>query len=114
MIERTLSNGRMSQIVIHGDTIYLAGQVADDTTQSVEGQTSQVMAKIDRLLESAGSDKTKILSATVWLSDIRTFDEMNMVWDKWVVRGNEPARATLQSGIASPVHLVEIGIIAAR
>jgi enamine deaminase RidA (YjgF/YER057c/UK114 family) len=114
MIKRINSNKRMSQVVIHDQTVYLAGQVADDPHTPVQVQTSEILAKIDSLLASAGTDRSKILSATVWLADIRTFDEMNKAWDAWVSSGNEPARATVESRLASPIHLVEIMVIAAR
>jgi enamine deaminase RidA (YjgF/YER057c/UK114 family) len=83
-IERIKVGPRMSQAVIHDDTVYLAGQVADDPSADVADQTRQILAKIDRLLAEASTDKSKLLSANVWLSDISTFDQMNAVWDKWV------------------------------
>lgn len=114
MIQRLQSGTRMSQAVIHGDTIYLAGQVADDTSAGVAGQTAQVLAAIDRLLADAGSDKTKILSATVYLADIATFADMNSAWDAWVSREHPPARATVQARLAASVYKVEIQVIAAK
>jgi enamine deaminase RidA (YjgF/YER057c/UK114 family) len=113
-IERLQTGARMSQAVIHGDTVYLAGQVADDPTPSVAEQTRQVLAKIDALLKSAGSDKSRILSANVWLADIGRFAEMNAVWDGWVVPGHTPARATVEAALARPEYLVEIMVVAAR
>jgi enamine deaminase RidA (YjgF/YER057c/UK114 family) len=113
-IKRSKVGARMSQCVVHGDTVYLAGQVADDPNTDVGGQTKQILAKIDGLLAEAGSDKSKLLSATVWLSDIRAFDEMNKVWDAWVSAGNTPARACVEAKLARPNLLVEIGIVAAR
>jgi enamine deaminase RidA (YjgF/YER057c/UK114 family) len=113
-IVRIGAGARMSQAVIHGDTVYLAGQVADDPVPSVAKQTKQVLASIDKLLKQAGTDKRKILKANIWLSDIRTFDEMNKVWDKWVAKGNTPARATVESALAGPQYLVEIMVTAAR
>jgi enamine deaminase RidA (YjgF/YER057c/UK114 family) len=113
-IERLGIGARMSQAAIHGDTVYLAGQVADDPTPSVAEQTRQVLAKIDALLKSAGSDKSRILSANVWLADIGRFAEMNDVWDKWVVPGHTPARATVEAALARPEYLVEIMVVAAR
>ena len=85
---------RMSQAVIHGDTVYLAGQVADNPVPSVEKQTKQILKSIDKLLKQCGTSKSKIIKANIWLSDIRSFDEMNKVWDGWVAKGNTPARAT--------------------
>ena len=105
---------RMSQAAIHGDTVYLAGQVADDPVPSVGKQTRQILARIDRILKQAGTDKTRILKANIWLSDIRSFDEMNKEWDKWVPKGNSPARATVESRLAGPEYLVEIMVTAAR
>ncbi len=92
-ITRIKPGPRMSQIVIHGDTVYTAGQIADDSSQDLAGQTRQVLAKIDGLLAEAGSDKSKILKSTIWLSDISRFDEMNSVWDAWVDTDNPPVRA---------------------
>ena len=113
-IKRSKVGPRMSQSVVHGDTVYLAGQVADDPSADVAGQTKQILAKIDGLLAEAGSDKSKLLSATIWLADIRTFDEMNKMWDAWVSAGNTPARACVEAKLARSNLLVEIGIIAAR
>ena len=113
MIRRLDVGPRMSQAVIHAGTVYLAGQVADDPVPSVKSQTEQILAKIDRLLAEAGSDKSKILSATVWLTDIRRFDEMNEVWDAWVAAGEPPARATVEAALARPANLVEIMVVAA-
>ena len=113
-IDRRHVGPRMSQIVVHGDTVYLAGQVADDPSADVAGQTRQIVEKIDRYLAEAGTDKSKLLSATVWLSDIKTFNEMNGVWDAWVAQGNPPARACVEAKLAQPQYRVEIGVIAAR
>jgi enamine deaminase RidA (YjgF/YER057c/UK114 family) len=104
----------MSQAVIHGDTVYLAGQVADDTGADVAGQTQQILSKIDDLLAAAGTDKSKLLSANIWLSDISTFGQMNAVWDEWVTPGQPPARATVESKLAGPQYKVEIMAVAAR
>ena len=114
-IERLHVGERMSQVVIHGDTVYLAGQVAQNAAgASVGEQTKDILASIDALLAEAGSDKTKILRTTIWLSDISTFDEMNAVWDAWVPQGHTSARACVESKLAAPQFTVEIGIIAAR
>ena len=112
-ITRKHSNQRMSQLVIHGDTIYLAGQVAKDRAADITEQTQQVLDKIDALLAEAGTDKTKILSAQVWISSIGHFAAMNEVWDAWIPEGNAPARACIEARLASPDLLVEAGIIAA-
>ncbi len=113
-ITRKHSNQRMSQLVIHGDTVYLAGQVADDRDANITVQTQQVLAKVDALLAEAGSEKSKILSAQVWVSNIGHFAQMNEVWDAWVAEGNAPARACIEARLASPDLLVEVGIVAAR
>lgn len=105
---------RMSQAVVHGDTVYLAGQVADDPSVDITGQTRQILGKIEGLLAEAGTDKSKLLSATVWLADIRHFEEMNKIWDAWVSPGNTPARACVEAKLARASLLVEIGAIAAR
>jgi enamine deaminase RidA (YjgF/YER057c/UK114 family) len=113
-IQRFNTGTRMSQAVSHGDLVFLAGQVADDPSADVRGQTEQVLRKIDGLLAGAGSDKTKILSATIWLADIATFEEMNSVWDPWVAKGHAPARACVEAKLARPQLKVEIGVVAAR
>lgn len=112
-VTRIQSNQRMSQCVVHGDTIYTAGQVASGG--SVTEQTKGILAQIDGLLAEAGSDKTKILSATIWLCSMDDFAEMNAVWDAWVPQGNTPCRAAVESPrLATPEFKVEIGVIAAR
>jgi len=112
-ITRHHTNQRMSQIVIHGDTVYLAGQVANDSKADITVQTQQVLQKIDALLAEAGSDKGKILSAQIWLTSMGHFAQMNEVWDAWVPEGHAPGRACIEARLASPDLLVEIGIIAA-
>jgi enamine deaminase RidA (YjgF/YER057c/UK114 family) len=114
-IKRLQGGPRMSQAVIHGDTVYLAGQVASGAPGgSVAEQTRDILARIDGLLAEAGSDKTKLLSATIWLADIGSFAEMNGVWDGWVAPGATPARACVEAKLAAPQYTVEIGIVAAR
>lgn len=113
-IERLHVGERMSQIVIHGDTVYLAGVVASDLSQDVVGQTTQVLATIDSLLADAGTDKTKILQATIWLADMATFSQMNSVWDPWVPAGATPVRACVGAPLATAEYLVEIRVIAGR
>ena len=98
----------MSQAVVHRGIAYLAGIVSDDLTPSVGEQTRQILAKIDRLLATVGSDKTKLLKANIWLTDIRRFDEMNAVWEAWVAKDNPPARATVEARLGGPGYLVEI------
>lgn len=106
---------RMSAAVAYGDTVYLAGQVAEATAgKSVAEQTSEILATIDRLLAEAGSDKTKLLMVNIYLADMSTFAEMNSVWDTWVPQGDTPARATVQATLAAPQYTVEISGIAAR
>lgn len=114
-ITRIGAGPRMSQAVVHGNTVYLAGQVAGKTAgASVEEQTREILATIDALLAEAGSDKTKILSATIYLVDMATFGEMNKVWDGWVAPGATPARATVEAKLAAPPYKVEIAVIAAK
>lgn len=114
MIQRLHPGSRMSQAVVHGDTVYLAGQVATNPAADVAGQTRQVLGQIDSLLAEVGTDKSKILSATIFLADIGTFAQMNSVWDTWVPAGNTPARATVEARLAAPAYKVEIQVIAAR
>lgn len=113
MIQRFGAGARMSEAVTHNGTVYLAGQVAGDITENVEGQTKQVLAAIDRLLAEAGSDKTKVLRAEIFLADIKDFAEMNLAWDAWVPAGATPARATVQAQLYRPEVLVEIVVTAA-
>jgi len=103
---------RMSQAVVHGNTVYLAGQVGAPG-KSVKEQTTEILASIDRLLKEVGSDKSKILSAQIWLDDMRDFAEMNAVWDAWVDKKNPPARATGGAPLATPDYRVEIIVVAA-
>lgn len=112
-IKRLQPGARMSAAVVHNGFVFLAGQVADDTSADVPGQTRQILAKIDRLLAEAGTDKTRILSANIWLAEAKTFNEMNSVWDAWVPQGHTPARACVESKLAFPQYTVEIGVIAA-
>ena len=112
-ITRYGAGARMSQAVVHGDTVYLAGQVADDTSEGVAGQTAQILAKIDARLKEAGSDKSKLLSANLWIIDMRHFNEMNKVWDAWISPGNAPCRACVEATLAAPQYQVEIMVTAA-
>ena len=113
MVKRFQVGPRMSQIVVHNGTVYLAGMVADDPSADVAGQTRQILATIDAALKEAGTDKTKILMATIWLSDISTYNQVNSVWDAWVPQGNTPARACVESKLAGPQYKIEIRVIAA-
>lgn len=113
-IKRIDVGARMSQCVVHGNTVYTAGQVAQNAAgASVAEQTADILAAIDRLLGEAGSDKSKLLTANIWLSDMATFNEMNEVWDAWVSPGNTPCRACVESRLASPKFTVEIMVTAA-
>ena len=102
---------RMSQAVVHGSTVYLAGQVAEGS--SVKAQTEAVLKKLDGLLAAAGSHKSKLLSATIYLANIGTWDEMNTAWDAWVDPANTPGRTTVEARLARPQYLVEITVVAA-
>jgi enamine deaminase RidA (YjgF/YER057c/UK114 family) len=106
---------RLSDMVVHRGqgTVYLAGQVADDPKADLATQTRQVLASIDRLLAEAGSDKTKLLSATIFLPSMSDFAAMNAVWEAWVPAGQTPARATVEAKLANPDYKVEIQAIAA-
>ena len=113
-IQRFDTGPRMSQVVIHGDTVYLAGVVASNAAgESVTKQTQDVLSTIDGHLKKAGSDKSKLLTATIYLTDMKTFAEMNAVWDGWVSAGNTPARATVEAKLATPQYGVEIMVTAA-
>ena len=114
-IRRIDPGKRMSQAVVYNGIVWLAGQVATtpETQKTVSGQTKQVLAEIDRLLKEAGSSKEKLLSASIWLADMKTFAEMNSVWDTWVAPGATPARATVEAKLAAPEYLVEIAVVAA-
>lgn len=113
-IQRFHVGKRLSEMAVHGDTIYLAGQVAEDASLDITGQTKQVLAAIEKLLAEAGSDKTKILSTTIYITDMANFPAMNTVWDAWVVQGHTPPRATVQAQLANPAYKVEIQITAAK
>jgi enamine deaminase RidA (YjgF/YER057c/UK114 family) len=112
-IRRIEPGKRMSQASIHGNTVYLAGQVADDTKQDVTGQTRQVLARIDALLNEAGTDKSHILFAQIVLADIKSFADMNSVWDAWVAPDSPPARATIEGKLVAPEYKIEIIVTAA-
>jgi enamine deaminase RidA (YjgF/YER057c/UK114 family) len=114
-IQRFETGPRMSQVVVHGNTVYLAGVVAQKTAgESVTKQTEEILSVIDGHLAKAGTDKSKLLSATIYLTDIKTFGEMNAVWDGWVSAGNTPARATVEAKLAAPQYTVEILVVAAK
>ena len=114
-IERHETGPRMSKAVIHGDTVYLAGIVADNPKgKSTSEQTKSILSQIDGFLATSGTNKTKLLSANIWITDMANFAEMNAVWDAWVSPANTPARATVEAKLASPDYKVEIMVVAAR
>ena len=113
-VKRINAGPRMSSAVVHGGTVYLAGLTADDAKADVKGQTKQILDKIDKFLKEAGTDKSKILSANIWLTDIGTWGQMNEVWDAWVVPGQTPARACIEARLQSPAKMIEIQVTAAR
>jgi len=114
-VQRFENGPRMSRVVVHNDTVYLAGLTADATAgQSVGEQTKEILSKIDGLLKQGGTDKSKLLQAVIWLQDIRTVDEFNKEWDAWVVAGSGPARACIEARLQSPKKMIEIQVTAAR
>jgi enamine deaminase RidA (YjgF/YER057c/UK114 family) len=114
-IQRFETGPRMSQVVVHGNTVYLAGVVAKKTAgESVTKQTEEILAQIDAHLATAGTDKSKLLTATIYITDMTTFAEMNAAWDAWVSPGNTPARATVEAKLAAPQYTVEIMVVAAK
>lgn len=113
MIQRFEVGPRMSEMAVHNGTVYLAGQIADDEHADIGEQTRQVLASIDALLAQAGSDKSRILRAQIYLADIGDFAGMNAVWDQWVVAGRTPPRATVQAALANPNWKIEIVVTAA-
>jgi enamine deaminase RidA (YjgF/YER057c/UK114 family) len=114
-IQRFETGPRMSQVVVHGNTVYLAGVVANKAKgKSTTEQTHEILSIIDGHLAKAGTDKSKLLSTNIYITDMKNFAEMNAVWDKWVSPGNTPARATVEAGLAAPDYLVEIMVVAAK
>jgi len=113
MMERFDTGKRLSEMTVHNGIAWLAGQVAADATQGIEGQTRQVLAQIDALLARAGSDKSKVVMAQIFIADLAEFPSMNTVWDAWVAAGNAPPRATVQAQLAKPEWKVEIVVTAA-
>ncbi|PXX47595.1 RidA family protein [Undibacterium pigrum] len=113
-IQRFHVGPRLSETAIFNKVVYLAGQIPDDATQDITGQTAQVLAHIDRLLAEAGSDKSRILSCQIFLSDISLIGSMNQVWDAWVAQGNSPPRATVEARLANPDWLIEVVVTAAQ
>ena len=113
MIERFDVGPRLSEMAVHNGTVYLAGQVPEDASADIGGQTRQVLAAIDALLTRAGSDKTRILMAQIYLADLADFEGMNAAWDAWVAPGHAPPRATVQAKLARPEWKLEIVVTAA-
>jgi enamine deaminase RidA (YjgF/YER057c/UK114 family) len=113
-IKRLHVGKRLSEATINNGTIYLAGQIAENTSQDIVGQTREVLGFIDRLLAEAGSDKTRILSTQIYITDMAQFPGMNSVWDEWVVPGHTPPRATVEAKLANPACLVEVVVVAAQ
>ncbi len=112
-IKRLESGPRMSQAVVHNGTVYLAGQVSNQPTGDVNGQTAAILKQIDALLEKCGTDKSKLLNVNVYLSDIATFDQMNAAYEAWAAKDSLPARTTVGVQLARPEYLVEIAVVAA-
>ena len=113
-VKRINAGPRMSSAVVHGGTVYLAGLTADDAKADVKGQTKQILDDIDRLLAKCGSNKSKVLQATIWVTDIRNRAPMNEVWSAWVDPKSLPARACIEAKLADPKALVEIMVTAAK
>lgn len=114
MIERQETKQRMSRIVKHNGTVYLCGQVCADATKGIAEQTQTMLDKVDLLLDQAGSSREHMLSATIYIKDMKDFAEMNAVWDAWVPEGHAPARACVEASMAREALLVEISVIAAE
>ena len=112
-IQRYHIGPRLSEIVVHNNTVYLAGQIADALELDAKGQTQEVLAAIDRLLAEVGSDKTRILSVTIYLAEMDDYDAMNAAWSAWVPAGHTPARTTVAAALADARYLVEMSVIAA-
>jgi len=113
MIQRFDVGARLSEMAIHNGTVYLAGQVPEDASLDIQGQTAQVLAAVDALLERAGTDKSRILMAQIFLPDLNDFAGMNAVWDAWVPAGNAPPRATVQAALARSGWRIEMVVTAA-
>lgn len=113
-IQRLHVGKRLSEAAIYNNTVYLAGQVAEDNSQDITGQTKQVLAAIDKLLAEAGTDKSKLLQVTIFIADMKDFPAMNEVWDSWVVPGATPPRATVEAKLAKPEWKVEMLVVAAK
>lgn len=113
MVQRFDVGVRLSEMAVHNGVAYLAGQVPEDASQDIQGQTAQVLAAVDALLARAGSDKSRILMAQIYLADLADFAGMNQAWDAWVAEGNAPPRATVQAALANPDWKIELVVTAA-
>ena len=113
MVQRFDVGARLSEMAVHNGTVYLAGQIAEDASQDIGGQTRQVLACIDALLARAGTDKSRLLMVQIFLADLKDFDGMNAVWDAWVVPGHTPPRATVQAALGKPDWKIEVVATAA-
>ena len=113
MVQRFDVGARLSEMAVHNGVAYLAGQVPEDASQDIQGQTAQVLAAVDALLARAGSDKSRILMAQIYLADLADFPGMNQAWDAWVAPGNAPPRATVQAALADPGWKIEVVVTAA-
>jgi len=113
MVQRFDVGARISEMAVHNNTVYLAGQIAKDASQDIRGQTRQILDSIDALLARAGSDKSKILMAQLFIADLKDFPAMNEIWDAWVVPGQTPPRATVLAGMINPDWKLEIVVTAA-
>ncbi|UXY16828.1 RidA family protein [Chitiniphilus purpureus] len=112
-IQRYHIGPRLAEIVVHNNTVYLAGQIAESLDKDTRGQTEEVLASIDRLLNEVGSDRQKLLSVTIYLADMNDYDAMNEVWSAWVIKCHTPARATVEARLADPRYRVEMVVTAA-
>lgn len=113
-IKRLHVGKTLSEVAIHHGTVYLAGQIAEDVTQDIAGQTREVLGHVDRLLEEAGSDKSRILMCQIFIADMKHFDGMNAAWNEWVADSNAPPRATVEARLAKPEWLIEMIVTAAQ
>jgi enamine deaminase RidA (YjgF/YER057c/UK114 family) len=113
-IQRLHVGKTLSEVAIHNGIVYLAGQVSENGTKNIEGQTREILGHIDRLLAEAGSSKTRILMCQIFIADVQDFDEMNAVWNEWVAEGHAPPRATVEAKLAKPDWLVEMVVTAAQ
>lgn len=113
-IQRLHVGETLSEVAIHNGTVYLAGQIAEDLTQDIAGQTREVLGHVDRLLAEAGSDKSRILMCQIFLADGRDFASMNAVWNEWVAKGSSPPRATVEAGLVNSSRLIEVVVTAAQ